>query len=432
MNKLLLSLKVEWIVLLFIFSFSSKIEAATLTLTANTVVTNATDLSSYSDINTNNFALTLSFDGTLLPASITGGGTININGAVDIVHNFTLLNVNAIVKTGKSLSVGSYIQFSGGGSSFTVEDGATVTAIRIKGDNAEENNILINNNATVTLKEHLDLGAGSTVKVCGSLYVTNDVNSSYSLKLYGGTLDLCGDCSDSSDEGGLVSLVKEIQFDDHGIDSEVINCGNIDFEACKHIGASSSSADVCENDLPIELLFFNGQLKEDGVYFEWATASEFNSAYFEIQGSNDTKSWYIIHAKAAAGNSNNVIEYEFFDTSTKYKYYRLVQVDFDGSTTVFGPVSFNISTDFISKVYPTEINEIGTINILISGANTSEAVSVYLYSIIGNLVTSEIIQTNPTESFVDVFNVTSNINRGVYILRIINGKNSSTHKLRLN
>ena len=44
--------------------------------------------------------------------------------------------------------------------------------------------------------------------------------------------------------------------------------------------------------LPIELLYFKGNMNDDGVYLEFATASELNADYVQILGSLDGTSWY--------------------------------------------------------------------------------------------------------------------------------------------
>ena len=92
--------------------------------------------------------------------------------------------------------------------------------------------------------------------------------------------------------------------------------------------------------LPVELLDFDGGLKEDGVLLEWATASEYNSDYFSIYKSKDGTSWNLLDEISAAGFSNGLIDYKYFDARIEYDYtyYRLKQTDVDGSIDSCGTI----------------------------------------------------------------------------------------------
>tara|TARA_R110002020_G_scaffold23658_6_gene78639 strand:- start:4190 stop:5119 length:930 start_codon:yes stop_codon:yes gene_type:complete len=87
--------------------------------------------------------------------------------------------------------------------------------------------------------------------------------------------------------------------------------------------------------LPVELLYFNGSLEDNGVQLEWSTASEANSDYYELYRATDSLIWNEIGVIPAAGNSNSQITYHYFDPSIIWNtsYYKLEQVDFDGTTT---------------------------------------------------------------------------------------------------
>jgi len=89
-----------------------------------------------------------------------------------------------------------------------------------------------------------------------------------------------------------------------------------------------------ENILPVEMLYFEANCENGVNQLLWATASEINSDYFEIQKSIDANSWESLGIVNAAGFSNSLIRYYFEDRNSnkfKYVYYRLKQVDFDGS-----------------------------------------------------------------------------------------------------
>lgn len=86
--------------------------------------------------------------------------------------------------------------------------------------------------------------------------------------------------------------------------------------------------------LPIELLNFNVTLQGDEVKVRWQTISETNNAYFVLQKSHDGQLWKEFAKLQGAGNSQEAQQYELADLYPYegFTYYRLKQVDFDGSS----------------------------------------------------------------------------------------------------
>ena len=91
--------------------------------------------------------------------------------------------------------------------------------------------------------------------------------------------------------------------------------------------------------LPVELSRFVAAPSAAGVGVQWATASEKNSAYFEVQRSADGAAYATLGKVAAQGSSSSTREYRFDDSHplAGLAYYRLHQVDRDG-TDAFSPV----------------------------------------------------------------------------------------------
>lgn len=86
--------------------------------------------------------------------------------------------------------------------------------------------------------------------------------------------------------------------------------------------------------LPVELLFFDAKLNEYGrsVDLSWATQTEINSDYFDVQRRTDDNSWETLDRVDVAGNSINVEQYYAVDEHPVFgiNYYRLKQVDQNG------------------------------------------------------------------------------------------------------
>ena len=87
-----------------------------------------------------------------------------------------------------------------------------------------------------------------------------------------------------------------------------------------------------DNPLPVTFTAFTGRQDGNSVVLEWATASENNNNYFEIERSTDGINFVTIGYVDGAGNSSSLLNYEFTDNAPEQGqvYYRLSQVDFDG------------------------------------------------------------------------------------------------------
>lgn len=94
------------------------------------------------------------------------------------------------------------------------------------------------------------------------------------------------------------------------------------------------------NPLPVTLIRFGAQRRTDQtVSVSWATASERQSATFEVQRSPNGREFGVVATVAARGTSSEPTVYAALDRTapTGPLYYRLRQVDTDGTAT-FSPV----------------------------------------------------------------------------------------------
>lgn len=83
--------------------------------------------------------------------------------------------------------------------------------------------------------------------------------------------------------------------------------------------------------LPVRLISFEGKLNAAGLAeLHWKTAEEVNNTGFEIQKSQDGKTWELLGWVDGAGNSETEHSYMYVDEQfTTTTYYRLRQVNFD-------------------------------------------------------------------------------------------------------
>jgi hypothetical protein len=91
--------------------------------------------------------------------------------------------------------------------------------------------------------------------------------------------------------------------------------------------------------LPVTLATFSGKATATGVGLNWTTASERNADYFEVQRAEGLADEFrSLGQVKCAGNSSQSHAYQFVDAAPAgLHYYRLRQVDTDGSES-FSPV----------------------------------------------------------------------------------------------
>ena len=92
---------------------------------------------------------------------------------------------------------------------------------------------------------------------------------------------------------------------------------------------------VALSGLPVTLSFFSATSNDNNtVSVEWETESELNNDYFCLERSTNGKSYSEIARITGTGNSNSLTKYQFTDQNPKagINYYRLKQVDVDGTT----------------------------------------------------------------------------------------------------
>lgn len=106
----------------------------------------------------------------------------------------------------------------------------------------------------------------------------------------------------------------------------------------------------CNLVLPVELLSFEGRNDETGNVLYWTTATERNNNYFTIERSLDGIDWVLIGSVDGVGDSSTPSSYHLLDDHYQYtiNYYRLGQVDIDGSRKDLGTVVIDNSKEVIN------------------------------------------------------------------------------------
>jgi len=137
--------------------------------------------------------------------------------------------------------------------------------------------------------------------------------------------------------------------------------------------------------LPVELLHFNAKAVDNNVQLNWATASETDNDYFQVERSADGRTFSTIAMVNGAGTTNTLQSYEAMDKSPVLgdNYYRLMQVDFDGTATYSDIVIANISADKEIKVYPVPVRDLLIIDYT---SSNEEEISLRVTDALGRVV----------------------------------------------
>jgi hypothetical protein len=105
--------------------------------------------------------------------------------------------------------------------------------------------------------------------------------------------------------------------------------------------------------LNIELSDFEiTNIKDNQNKIEWIVSSQENNDYFLIERSDDLENWVTVGYVNGDGSTDELVHYELLDSDFRrvINYYRLSQVDFDGTFTVFDPKSINNSIQSVQLI----------------------------------------------------------------------------------
>ncbi|WP_439559024.1 choice-of-anchor Q domain-containing protein, partial [Dyadobacter sp.] len=109
--------------------------------------------------------------------------------------------------------------------------------------------------------------------------------------------------------------------------------------------------------LPVSLVSFTAQVQPDQtVLLKWQTAAEWNNKGYLIERSKDLKNFESVGQVSDVGGSSNLSQgYRFIDTNPYQgtSYYRLKQVDLDGSIHTYSAKSVIIEGNY--GVYPNPV-----------------------------------------------------------------------------
>jgi len=183
------------------------------------------------------------------------------------------------------------------------------------------------------------------------------------------------------------------------------------------------------NPLSFQLISFSGLLQNNGAQLNWSTLTEVNSKSFEIEKALDGRNFKNIATVLAAGNSNIIRSYGFFDAALlePSAYYRLKFIKNDGSY-IYSSVVFISKGSFNSSfigMYPNPAREKVMLRFI---SSTTNSVMLQISNTDGKLVMSKSLEAikgiNTTEYDMN------NLPQGFYYFRLIGIDNKTIKVLK--
>lgn len=214
------------------------------------------------------------------------------------------------------------------------------------------------------------------------MWVYKDVISDVNLKLEPPNVD-------HNVPNTVINQWEELTFDYTAYIGTTVNVLTLipDFQLPSRTSGSLNhfdNIDFGQGYVPVELISFAGTAIGSEVHLSWQTATETNNQGFEIQRGKDNFKFETIGFVEGAGTVTDVQIYSYVDKNISgQQFYRLKQVDFDGSfdysnvievTTI--PLEYSISQN-----YPNPFNPSTTVSFAIP---IDGQVSIKVYDILGN------------------------------------------------
>lgn len=373
-----------------IMSANSAFEPGDVTISnSGTFTITAGDITVRDDIFVDNATFTIS-GGTLDVDEITGDNNANVNltgGTVSMSNDldansgstFTIattvtqttgdedLNVGTnatfIIQAGANITGFDDVDFDGDSGTLTMTGGTLDIDDDFKFQDGDDNTVNIsggtlnvgddfeietdNNQITFTGTADVNVGGqfefGANGGGAGNDATNSNVNVSGDA-----TLDVTGDINFYEGGSGSNSFLN-VSGNGSVTTSDIDDLGSVNI-------SEGGTVDNGGTVLPVELLFFRGEMQQNDVVLSWHTASELNNDYFEILHSKNGVDFTPIGRVQGAGTTSEVSKYKFEDRrATGINYYQLRQVDFDGASESFNIVRVESALAAGLTIYPNPV-----------------------------------------------------------------------------
>ncbi|MEN7548188.1 T9SS type A sorting domain-containing protein [Rapidithrix thailandica] len=258
-----------------------------------------------------------------------------------------------------------------------------------------------------------------------------EVKNSGELKV-GEDLSFDGDAEVKVDGDGTLDIGRDVVFDPDPKKLDGNGTVNIGRNTCQYWEDQGYKGTCNDNTipLPITLLSFHVQQAQGKVVIDWTTASEINNEYFEVQRSQDGKTFTSIGQVQGSGTTDHLQAYQYTDHGPQigWLYYRLKQTDFDGKSEYFHTAAVNyVAGEKRLEVYPNPVS--GYQVQLKIGYLEKASTLVQVVDFQGNVVFSQTYENRSQSYFDQQIQLPQHLAKGIYVVRLTNGTEQQMIKL---
>ena len=271
--------------------------------------------------------------------------TISANTTVDTTDDYigvsTATGCGAYTQTGK-LRHEAPAQNVSGTSTFTFKDGRnrdSVVLTKQSGNDLGNTSLTVTSNLQPVTCGSTSIGTQATLRTFD--IVPTQTGGTYTLRLYFSA------SSPNEANGNTTSSPYNLA---------IFHCGSTGWQKISGSGGSDANGVYVQAtmssfspfaigpDTPtaVNVARFETQSDASGISVEWQTMSEMNTSGFQIERALDGKTFTQVGAFVSAKGSGSGASYSVQDTtvpSGQTAYYRLIEIAFDGTQTIYGPIS---------------------------------------------------------------------------------------------
>ncbi|MBZ0200585.1 MAG: T9SS type A sorting domain-containing protein, partial [Ignavibacteriaceae bacterium] len=189
--------------------------------------------------------------------------------------------------------------------------------------------------------------------------------------------------------------------------------------------------------IPVELTSFYSNAQNNNVLLNWTTATEVNNKGFFIERKSTKGIFNTVAFIQGNGTTTERQSYTYADNNLeagKY-FYRLKQVDLDGTTNISNTIEVEVSqpSEFsLSQNFPNPFNPDTKIKYSIPQAVNSQSsmVNLKVYDVLGNEVATLVNEQKAPGAYEVIFDA-SKLSSGIYFYKLNAGSFSQIKKMTL-
>ncbi len=174
--------------------------------------------------------------------------------------------------------------------------------------------------------------------------------------------------------------------------------------------------------LPVTLIHFNAEIKNNIAYITWATASEINNNYFTIERSSDGQHFRSVKQVKGAGNSESIKEYSEIDPDPLpgTSYYRLKQTDYNSDTQVYYMVTVQNAPGTNAEIQNVNVSTLGQYPEISYSMSIATDLKLRVTDMNGKLVLDQSVPSLPGTNKIELKDIPA-LKPGMYFISLYSG-----------